>query len=192
MKSPPSGEKPPPVNRGVVMGRFQVVHNDHVKILRAARPLCHHLIVAVRDPDPILGRGSTTTPDEDFHAKNPLTFFERSRVLRAVLAELDFEPAGYSIIPFPWERPELHTYYVPRDAVFFVPVNDERDEEILASLKAFGFEARQLWKRALTKRGPGSAEILRRMVASEPWEHLVPRATLSVFRKTGLLERMKT
>jgi len=37
--------------RGVVHGRFQVLHNDHVKYLLAGKARCRHLVVGITNPD---------------------------------------------------------------------------------------------------------------------------------------------
>jgi len=39
---------------GVIHGRFQVLHNDHLKYLMEGMALCDHLVVGITNPDPIL------------------------------------------------------------------------------------------------------------------------------------------
>ncbi|MHA2009472.1 MAG: nicotinate-nucleotide adenylyltransferase, partial [Promethearchaeota archaeon] len=39
---------------GVIHGRFQVLHNDHIKYLMAGKKLCKYLVVGITNPDPSL------------------------------------------------------------------------------------------------------------------------------------------
>ena len=39
---------------GVIHGRFQVPHNDHLRYLLAGKALCRHLVVGLTNPDPSL------------------------------------------------------------------------------------------------------------------------------------------
>jgi cytidyltransferase-like protein len=39
---------------GIIHGRFQILHNDHVKYLMAGKELCEHIIVGITNPDPSL------------------------------------------------------------------------------------------------------------------------------------------
>ena len=41
---------------GVIHGRFQVFHNDHLVYLLAGLALCRHLVVGITNPDPFLTR----------------------------------------------------------------------------------------------------------------------------------------
>ena len=38
---------------GVVCGRFQIFHNEHLQYVMAAKEQCEHLIVGIASPDPI-------------------------------------------------------------------------------------------------------------------------------------------
>ena len=39
---------------GVIHGRFQLLHNDHLKYLLAGKKRCEHLVVGITNPDPAL------------------------------------------------------------------------------------------------------------------------------------------
>jgi len=41
---------------GVIHGRFQVLHHDHLKYLLAGKELCRHLVVGITNPDPFTVR----------------------------------------------------------------------------------------------------------------------------------------
>lgn len=178
-----------PVARGAVVGRFLVVHNDHVKVLAAAKALCRHLVVGITDPDPFLGKHAKIDA-AGYHQEVPFTFFERLRMLQAVAEELEWGPREVSIVPFPLHRPELHNYYIPRDTLFFETIYNQKDRKRYDELKALGFQVRVLWEKPPEKRGLSASEILQRMKEGEPWEHLVSRAATAVIKRLDLPNRL--
>ena len=107
---------------GVIHGRFQVLHNDHIKYLMAGKELCKHLVVGITNPDPSLTRHSNTNPHRSTPLANPLTYYERYLMTQAALLEQGLNLSEISIVPFPINVPELIKYYVPMDAVFFLSI----------------------------------------------------------------------
>ena len=49
-------QAPYPYETGVIHGRFQVLHNDHLKYLLSGKALCRHLVVGITNPEPLLAR----------------------------------------------------------------------------------------------------------------------------------------
>jgi hypothetical protein len=62
---------------GVIHGRFQVLHNDHLKYLLAGKARCRHLVVGITNPDPFLTKEDAAEPRRSEPGANPLTYFER-------------------------------------------------------------------------------------------------------------------
>ena len=104
---------------GVIHGRFQVLHNDHLKYLMAGKACCKHLVVGITNPDPSLTADDPNDPGRSDPSANPLTYFERYVMTRSVLKEAGLLPDEFSIVPLPITHPDLYKYYVPMDAVFF-------------------------------------------------------------------------
>ena len=90
---------------GVIHGRFQVLHNDHMKYLLAGKSLCEHLVVGVTNPDPSLVKEEQADRHRSSDLANPLTYFERYRLLRAALAEAGLALTDFSIVPMPISMP---------------------------------------------------------------------------------------
>ena len=72
---------------GVIHGRFQVLHNDHLAYIMAAKLRCEHLVVGITNPDPTLTKEDFADPQRSLAINNPLTYFERYTMVRAVLVE---------------------------------------------------------------------------------------------------------
>ena len=67
---------------GVIHGRFQVFHLDHLAYLLAGASRCEKLIVGITNPDPNLTRPEATDPQRSAPEANPLTYEELSDTQR--------------------------------------------------------------------------------------------------------------
>ncbi|MFW9785970.1 MAG: adenylyltransferase/cytidyltransferase family protein, partial [Candidatus Heimdallarchaeota archaeon] len=92
---------------GVIHGRFQVLHNDHIKYLMAGKNMCNYLVVGITNPDPSLTRDSEANPHRSKPFANPLTYYERFLMIQAALLEQGLSYTEFSIVPFPINVPEL-------------------------------------------------------------------------------------
>ena len=164
------------IETGVIHGRFQVLHNDHLRYLIAGKARCRHLVVGITNPDPSLTAADEADPERHHSHANPLTYFERYLMIRDVLSEAGVSEQEFSLVPFPVNRPELYRFYVPLDGTFFLTIYDDwgrRKKEMFSSL---GLRIEVLWEKPPEEKGLLGGEIRKRMARGEPWEMMVPRA----------------
>ncbi len=164
------------VETGVVHGRFQVFHLDHLKYIRAAKTRCGHLVIGITNPDPTLTRTDPADPNRSLPGSNPLSYFERYTIIRAAVIEEGVWPPEFSIVPFPVNMPELYGYYLPLDAVFYLTIYDDWGKRKQEMFKALGLKVEVLWTRPSDKKGISAGEVRRRMAEGLEWEHLVAPA----------------
>jgi len=162
---------------GVIHGRFQVLHHDHLKYLMAGKARCQHLYVGITNPDPTLTRPETSDPHRSNSLANPLTYFERYAMVRAALEETGVSHKDFSIVPLPINFPELYAYYVPLEATFFVTIYDDWGRKKLERFRSLGLKTEVLWERPRAQKGLSANDIRLRMARGEPWSHLVPPST---------------
>ncbi len=105
---------------GFIHGRFQILHNDHMKYLLAGKKHCDHLVVGITNPDPTLTKDDATDSHRSSQGANPLTYYERYVMVRAALLEAGLSFDQFAVVPFPVNSPELYQYYIPGNAVFFL------------------------------------------------------------------------
>jgi nicotinamide mononucleotide adenylyltransferase len=162
------------IDIGVVHGRFQIFHNDHLRYVQAAKERCRYLVIGITNPDPTLTKFDPADPGRSAPERNPLSYYERYRIIQRALLEAKWPPAEYALVPLPINFPDLYQYYVPLHATFFLTIYDDWGERKLQLFQTLGLTTAVLWRRPLEDKGLTSTAVRRLMVAGEAWEHLVP------------------
>ena len=176
---------------GVIHGRFQILHKDHLTYLLAGMARCRHLVVGITNPDPRLIKEESADPKRSSPAANPLTYFERYQLVRAAFNEAGIEPSRYSVVPFPINMPELYRYYVPLDALFFLSIYDDWGRQKLHYFNSLGLETHVLREVSPEQKGLSATEVRRRMASNESWEELVPPAVTKLLKQWDIPSRLK-
>jgi nicotinamide-nucleotide adenylyltransferase len=176
---------------GVIHGRFQILHNDHIKYLLAGKKLCNHLIVGITNPDPSLTRDSETNPHRSTSLANPLTYYERYLMVQYALLEQGLKYSEFSIVPFPINVPELLKYYVPLDARFFLTIYDDWGRQKKQYFESLGIKIHVLWEVTLENKGLSSSDIRKDMINDKHWEHYVPKSVARLMKDWGIIQRLK-
>jgi len=176
---------------GVIHGRFQVLHNDHLKYLLAGKNLCKHLVVGITNPDPSLTRDSEANPHRSTPLANPLTYYERYLMLHAALFEQGLHYSEFSIVPLPINVPDLIYNYVPMDAVFFLSIYDEWGRQKKEYFKSLGLKIHILWEVPLEEKGLSSSDIRTAMIKNEKWEHFLPQSVAELMKEWNIVQRLK-
>lgn len=176
---------------GVIHGRFQVLHNDHMTYLLAAKERCDHLVVGITNPDPQLTRHDAADSDRSDSTANPLTYYERFILVRDALLEAGLNHSEFCVVPFPVNLPELYRYYVPMDAVFYLTIYDEWGRRKLELFRSEGLKTEVMWERPRSEKGLTGARIRNAMVMGEPWEAYVPRSVASHLKAWKIADRLR-
>jgi len=181
----------PPYEMGVIHGRFQILHLDHMKYLLAGKALCRHLVVGITNPDPVLTRADPADPARTSAAANPLTYYERTVLLRSALVEGGIPLSEFIIVPFPVNRPELYQYYVPLDAVFFLSIYDNWGIRKKELFQKSGLVIHVLRQVPAEQKGLSATTIREAIVNDQPWEHWVPVCVAEQLKKWNISARLK-
>lgn len=162
--------------RGLVVGRFQPLHNGHVRVLRDALKECGSLAIAI---------GSSTAPAT---LRNPFSCDERKAMLEAVLGP-DMRAGAVSLHAVPdlhdatrWARHCLELTG-PVDCVYG---NDE------ATLELFEREGIPVRRPGLWERSQLEATAIRRLLAEDDaaWRQAVPPAVARLLDEWGATARL--
>ena len=180
-----------PYRIGVIHGRFQILHNDHMKYLMAGRERCSHLVVGITNPDPRLTGHDSTNPSRSLESANPLTYYERYSLLVEALLRRGLAYQEFSVVPFPISAPELIMHYVPMDAVFFLTIYDDWGRRKLEVLSSLGVRTEIMWERPFEQKGISASDVRRRMIEGKEWESMVPAGTAKLLKMWRVPERMR-
>ncbi|MEE9376561.1 MAG: adenylyltransferase/cytidyltransferase family protein [Candidatus Lokiarchaeia archaeon] len=183
--------KAPKYDIGVIHGRFQILHNDHIKYLMAGKMLCSNLIVGITNPDPFLTRDSEANPHRSTPITNPLTYYERYIMVETALLEQGLQFSEFSIVPFPINIPELIKYYVPMDGVFFLTIYDDWGKQKKQFFESLGLKIHVLWEVTLENKGLSSSDIRKAIIKGKPWEDFVPHCVVKLMKQWEIPLRLK-
>lgn len=176
---------------GVIHGRFQVLHHDHLRYLLAGKDRRRRLVVGITNPDPRLTLDDPADPKRSRSTENPLTYYERLIMTTEVLWEAGLSAEEFLVTPFPVNVPELYGHYVPLDATFFLTIYDEWGQRKLELFQGAGLYTEVLWRRPKEQKGISGSDVRQRMADGRPWEHLVPDATARLMRTWQIPERLR-
>lgn len=179
------------IETGVVNGRFQVFHLKHMEYLLAAKMRCNKLYIGLTNPDNTYVRETVNDENRSARSANPLTYYERCQMIRGALREFNVPDLEYEFIPFPINRPEYILQYAPQDAVYYMGICDEWDEEKFKILRSLGLETEILWRREPEEKGITASWIRSCIATDEEWAHLVPKSVCEYLIGNDLDLRIK-
>ncbi len=176
---------------GVIHGRFQILHLDHLKYILSGKERCEHLVVGITNPDPSLTKKDAADEKRSDPANNPLTYFERYRLVRAALLEAGVGHEEFSVVPLPVNAPELYKYYVPMDAVFFLSIYDDWGRRKLALFQSLGLRTEILREVSPEEKGLSSTDARRAMAEGRPWEQYVSASVAGLLKAWDIPGRIR-
>jgi nicotinamide mononucleotide adenylyltransferase len=164
---------------GMIHGRFQPFHLEHLRYFRLAWGQCDQVFIGITNPDPSTVVADPLSSHRHLPEENPFTFTERLMMIQAVLHEEGYPLERVLIIPFPIHHPERWPYYVPVETVMFVVSYSPWEQQKAEHLRRSGF--RVVEETGLSK-GISSREIRSLINSGGRWEHLVPPAVARFIR----------
>lgn len=172
-------------------GRFQPLHNEHMSYLATALGETDFLHIGITQFErsrlrQVPGAGA----HRDDASSNPLTYFERSRLLQLALGQFNVSSSRYEIGPFPIEQPETLEEFLPADVQILSTRVDEWNDKKVELLRHAGYEVEYLFER--DPRGISGAEIRALMArGDQAWQTMVPEATISYIIDIDLPGRLR-
>ncbi|MHC1626249.1 MAG: nicotinamide-nucleotide adenylyltransferase [Methanoculleaceae archaeon] len=162
------------MRRGFYIGRFQPYHNGHQAVLKQIASFVDEIVIGI---------GSAQA---DHEVDNPFTAGERVLMITRALEEID---CRYYVIPI--EDLRRNALWVAH-VISMVPPFDIVFSGNPLVVQLFSEAGIPVRSPAMYERDTHSGtEIRRRMIAGEPWEHLVPPAVVEVIKEIDGIERIR-
>lgn len=176
---------------GVIHGRFQVLHKDHLKYLLEAKKRCEHLIIGICRPE------QDGSGDQKSHrtkqSANPLTYYERAVCIREAMVEAGVRREEFDIVPFPIDTPEKLFNYVPMDAVFYLTIYDTWGEEKYRVLtEQLHVKTEVMWKVPLEEKGISATDVRELICRGEDWKDQVPESVYRYLTEQKIDQRIQS
>lgn len=176
-------------HEGSVHGRFQPLHNHHLKYILTAKKHLDYLWVGITQYDihNLLESPQDPHREESFH--NPLTFYERVEMLTNALLNNGLELSEFDIIPFPIEKPDCLADFLPTYIPIFTTICDEWNRYKIDILRDKGYKVLVLWEESI-KAIDGVS--IRKFICdgNETWKQMVPQSTIDIIEKYHIRDRI--
>ncbi len=177
---------------GVIHGRFQLFHNDHLKFILAGKEKCEHLIIGICNPEVDLSKYTSSNPHRSKRSSNPLTYYERMECIKNSLIENGVSKEEFDIVPFPINFPEKIINYAPREAKYYLTIYDEWGEEKLKTLRDdYKLDVNVLWKVKLEEKGISASDVRKCIQDGRDWKEYVPNFVYNYIIDNGIDKRIK-
>ena len=176
---------------GVVHGRFQLLHNDHIRYILAGKEKCEHLVIGICNPDKSLTAYSSTNPHRSREESNPFTYYERYQMIKGSLFEMGIKKNEIDIVPFPINYPELIFNYAPRDAKYYMTIYDSWGYQKKKSLEEIGCSVEVLWEISLEEKGISGSYVRELIRNHQNWQKYVPKYVYEYVINNHLDEKMR-
>ncbi len=161
------------IKRGLFLGRFQPYHNGHHTVIEQIAQQIDELIIGI-------GSAQWSHSFED-----PFTAGERVMMISRAVKHF---PIIISVLPI--EDIQRNSLYVAHIKTIVPPFDVVYSNNPLIQ-RLFEEEGIEVRGTVMVKRRQFSgAEIRRRMVSGEPWDHLVPPEVVAVIEEINGLERL--
>lgn len=174
-----------------VVGRFQPLHREHLDYIIAAFARAEFVHIGItqfqrRSLQPIEG----AEPHRNKPSSNPLSYFERAEIVTLALDSAGVQRTRYRVGPFPIERHEDMSEYLPLDVPVFITRVDKWSDRKAELLTSAGYEVQVLYDRQ--PKGVSGTEIRRLILAGDDaWTDMVPEATIAYLRSLNLGQRIR-
>ena len=176
---------------GVIHGRFQMLHNDHIQYMRAGKAQCRHLVVGITNPEPSMTQPEDVDSQRSTPLANPLTYYERYQLVRSALEVVGVALSDFSIVPLPISEPSRYNNYVPLNAVFFLSIYDDWGRRKKHYFESIGLKTCVLREVTPEEKGISATDIRASILKGEPWRHLVPKSVATLVEQWNVAGRLR-
>ncbi len=174
---------------GVVHGRFQIFHLDHLEYILNAIELSEQLFIGITSYDIRNLAQNQTSKHRSVPFNNPLTYRERTEMISQCLIGKGVDECKFRFTPFPIEEPNKIKDFIPQESICFTTIREPWNRHKVDLLIKNGFVVNIL-KEDLNKKIEGSK--LRLLIANEnrEWINYVPLETKKYIEKNKINERI--
>lgn len=156
---------------GLILGRFQPFHLEHLRYFRLVWEQSENVIVGITNPDPSTILTDEASDHRHLPEENPLTFIERLIMIQDTLRAEGYPMERIFIVPIPIHHPDRWRYYIPAETAIFVVAYSPWEMKKAERLRSAGFEVVVVDH---LEKGISGQQIRSLLRTNGNWEKLVP------------------
>lgn len=162
-----------------IHGRFQPFHNGHLDYFRWAKSKSDLVYVGITQ---IYNYHEGSFPGADHRGKvenNPLSYFERMKIIEDSIIGDGFALGDFRIIPFPIEDPYRLESFFPKSGICYTTLHSEWNKHKVEILRLHGFDV-EVISGDENENGWVSGTNLRELIRSNnsSWKQYVPKGSI--------------
>lgn len=174
---------------GCIHGRFQPFHLGHVDYLKAALARWESLVIGIAAPTPV-PLSFPGVEHRNFASANPLTYLERTVLIRACCRELGISDKRIEFSPFPIDDPGLLQHYIGKSLTCATTRLDAWNDEKIRRLENEGYPVVVLKQ---CEKMPFDGTAIRRLlvVGDTSWKSMVLPAAANLLTAWDIADRIR-
>lgn len=169
-----------PHKYGMIHGRFQPFHLEHLRYFRIAWEQSENVIVGITNPDPSAIVEDDLSEHRHKPQDNPFTYTERLIMIQEALRGEGYPMDRILTVPFPIHHADRWEHYIPSGTVMFVVSYSPWERQKAQRLREAGYEVVEVNS---LERGISGQEIRALVGSGGEWEKLVPAAVSRVIKE---------
>jgi cytidyltransferase-like protein len=176
-----------PRRYGLVLGRFQPLHNGHIEYLEAARKLADQLVVGITSPSNDKLVHDSADPNRSQSESNPFSYFDRYQMINATLAAAGWDHDDFAVVPAPINEPDEMLPFMPPTAAttVFITVYDDWGDRKAELMRGLGYQVEILWRRHKNSRLTSGTQLRAALRTGGNWQDFVPPAVARYLDESG-------
>jgi nicotinamide mononucleotide adenylyltransferase len=170
---------------GSIHGRFQPFHNGHLAYALATLAFVDTLYVGLTRVLTEPGIGGEIAPHRLKKESNPLSYFERSRVIHAALISAGVNENRFRIGPFPIEEPARIPEFWPLIYPCYTTIVDDWNRRKVLELEDLGYQVVVLEGVIPENSKVASGTEIRRLIRNNDptWSNFVPEGAKKIIEE---------
>jgi nicotinamide mononucleotide adenylyltransferase len=171
---------------GMIHGRFQPFHLEHLRYFQIAWEQSEKVIVGITNPDPSAIVEDPLSDHRHRPEDNPFTFTERLMMIQGTLVDEGFPLERVLIVPLPIHHPDRWRYYIPPDTVMFIVSYSPWECRKAQRIREAGYDVIEVDS---LKKGISGRDVRATMKSGGDWESLVPPAVERCIKELRKIRR---
>lgn len=177
-------------NVACIHGRFQPFHLGHVDYLKAALSRWQHILIGIAAPTPVK-LSFPGVEHRNLPSSNPLTYVERTILIRQCCRELGIPDQRIEFTPFPIDEPATLPHLLPKTVVCATTRLYDWNEEKIRRLSNEGYTVHVLEK---CEKAPFDGNTIRLLIrkGDPSWKTMVTPAVADILESWRIRRRLES